>query len=131
MTAESNGRKPMKIRRRGKHARPSQVEKAALEAGKAAPAVALMGALIMAPQAQHAFVASARPTATATQSSAHGGTQVQAAIPDAFNEALGAVICPKTVADGLGKADSGPNDSSEASSGPGSEPGAAASLGGW
>jgi LysM repeat protein len=56
----------VRIRRRGRHTTPSQVEKVAQQAGKAAPAVAIAGALVAAPQASHAFAASAKPvTATA------------------------------------------------------------------
>ena len=56
----------MRIRRRGRHTTPSQVEKVALQAGKAAPAVAIAGALVAAPQISHALASSAKPvTATA------------------------------------------------------------------
>jgi LysM repeat protein len=51
-------RRPVRIRRRGRHGSPSQVEKVAQQAGKAAPAVAIAGAtLVAAPQLQHAFAA--------------------------------------------------------------------------
>jgi LysM repeat protein len=53
----------VKIRRRGRHTTPSQVEKVAEKAGKAAPAMAIAGALVAAPQAGHAFTASAKPGA--------------------------------------------------------------------
>jgi LysM repeat protein len=49
----------LKIRRRGRHTTPSQVEKVAEVAGKAAPAMAIAGALVTAPQVQHAFTESA------------------------------------------------------------------------
>ncbi len=66
MTAGRSDRGPVRIRRRGRHTTPSQVEKVAQQAGKAAPAVAIAGALVAAPQASHAFAASAKPvTATA------------------------------------------------------------------
>ena len=56
-------RRPRKIRRTGRHATPSQVEKVAEKASKAAPAMAIAGALVaVAPQA-HAAV---RIPATAT-----------------------------------------------------------------
>ena len=45
----------MKIRRRGRHTSPSQVEKVAAQAGKAAPAVAIAGALVAVPAAQQAL----------------------------------------------------------------------------
>jgi LysM repeat protein len=65
MTAGRSDR-PVRIRRRGRHTSPSQVEKVAQQAGKAAPAVAIAGALVAAPQASHALAASAKPvTATA------------------------------------------------------------------
>jgi LysM repeat protein len=43
------------------------VEKVAAQAGKAAPAVAIAGALIAVPSAQHAFAASDKPTTLTTQ----------------------------------------------------------------
>jgi LysM repeat protein len=51
------------------------VEKVALQAGKAAPAVAIAGALVAAPQAQHALASAAQPaaaTATVHQAPAAG-----------------------------------------------------------
>jgi LysM repeat protein len=47
-------RRPHKIRRTGRHTTPSQVEKVAETAVKAAPAVAIAGALVALPQAAHA-----------------------------------------------------------------------------
>jgi LysM repeat protein len=59
-------RRPRKIRRTGKHTQPSQVEKAAEVATKAAPAVAIAGALVAtAPQAQAAVGVSAKSTTVA------------------------------------------------------------------
>ena len=55
----------MRIRRRGRHTAPSQVEKVAEKAGKAAPAIAIAGALVAAPQAQHAFTSAAKPVTVA------------------------------------------------------------------
>ncbi|MGH3247538.1 MAG: transglycosylase SLT domain-containing protein [Trebonia sp.] len=56
----------MRIRRRGRHTTPSQVEKLAVQAGKAAPAVAIAGALVATPAASHALAGTAKPvTATA------------------------------------------------------------------
>jgi LysM repeat protein len=52
----------VRIRRRGRHTAPSQVEKVAEKAGKAAPAMAIAGALVAAPQAQHAFTTAAKPS---------------------------------------------------------------------
>jgi LysM repeat protein len=75
MTAERSDRQPVKIRRRGRHASPSQVEKVAQQAGKAAPAVAIAGALVAVPSAQQALAATASPTAaTAAGHQAATGT---------------------------------------------------------
>jgi LysM repeat protein len=65
MTAGRSEHRPVKIRRRGRHTTPSQVEKVAEKAGKAAPAMAIAGVLVAAPQAQHAFAASASHNAVA------------------------------------------------------------------
>ncbi len=65
MTAGSE-RRTVKIRRRGRHTSPSQVEKVAAQAGKAAPAVAIAGALVAVPQAQQALAATTAPGAAAT-----------------------------------------------------------------
>lgn len=70
MTAGRNERRPVKIRRRGRHKTPSQVEKVAAQAGKAAPAMAIAGALVTAPQAAHAATAGAKPAVTAAHQSA-------------------------------------------------------------
>jgi LysM repeat protein len=48
----------------GRHTSPSQVEKVALQAGKAAPAVAIAGVLVAAPQAQNIFSAAADSATT-------------------------------------------------------------------
>jgi LysM repeat protein len=60
-------RRPRKIRRTGRHATPSQVEKVAEKAGKAAPAVAIAGVLVAMPQAQAAVKTPAKATAVAEQ----------------------------------------------------------------
>jgi LysM repeat protein len=72
MTAGHNDRRRVKIRRRGRHSTPSQVERVAVQAGKAAPAVALAGALVAVP-ATHAFAAQDTPATVTTQTheSAH------------------------------------------------------------
>lgn len=73
MSAGLNDRRLVQIRRRGRHTTPSQVEKVAEKAGKAAPAMAIAGALVAAPQAQHfldkpATVAAAQaPTSSTAQ----------------------------------------------------------------
>ncbi|HEV3382086.1 MAG TPA: LysM peptidoglycan-binding domain-containing protein [Trebonia sp.] len=59
----------MKIRRTGRHKTPSQVEKVAAQAGKAAPAMAIAGALVAAPHA----VASVKPAATTAATSREAG----------------------------------------------------------
>jgi LysM repeat protein len=53
-------RRPPKVRRTGRHAAPSQLEKAADKAGKAAPAAAIAGLLVAGPA--HAAVAAPAPT---------------------------------------------------------------------
>jgi LysM repeat protein len=58
MTAGSSKRRStLKIRRRGRHATPSQIEKVAAQAGKAAPAIAIAGALVAVPTARQASAA--------------------------------------------------------------------------
>jgi LysM repeat protein len=70
-------RRAVRIRRKGRHSSPSQVEKVALQAGKAAPAVAIAGALAAAPQAQQALAFAAQPVAaTATVHQAPAGSTV-------------------------------------------------------
>ncbi len=68
----------MKIRRRGRHAAPSQVEKVAVQAGRAAPAVAIAGALVAVPSAQNAFaatIATGHSVATSgTSTTSHAAT---------------------------------------------------------
>jgi len=70
MTAGRSDRGLVRIRRRGRHSTPSQIEKVAQQAGKAAPAVAIAGALVAAPQASHALAASAKPVTATAQSHA-------------------------------------------------------------
>jgi LysM repeat protein len=60
-------RRPRKIRRSGRHATPSQVEKVAEKAGKAAPAVAIAGALVALPQSAHAEVRTPAKATTVTE----------------------------------------------------------------
>jgi len=60
-------RRPHKIRRTGRHATPSQVEKVAATAGKAAPAVAIAGALVALPQSAHAEVKTPAKATTVTE----------------------------------------------------------------
>jgi LysM repeat protein len=84
MTAGLSDRRPVRIRRRGRHTTPSQVEKVAQQAGKAAPAVAIAGALVAAPQASHAFAASAKPVAATAQGHATAAAD-SAAVTGAAN----------------------------------------------
>jgi len=60
-------RRPHKIRRTGRHATPSQVEKVAGTAAKAAPAVAIAGALVALPQSAHAEVKTQASATTVTE----------------------------------------------------------------
>ena len=69
-------RRPRKLRRKGRHVTPSQVEKVTEKAGKAAPAVAIAGALVALPQSAHAEVKTpAKATTVAEQ--AHTTTLVR------------------------------------------------------
>jgi LysM repeat protein len=68
MTAGRSERGPVRFRRRGRHSAPTQVEKVAQQAGRAAPAVAIAGALVTAPQVSHALADSAKPVSVSTQS---------------------------------------------------------------
>jgi LysM repeat protein len=56
-------RRPRKIRRTGRHTTPSQVQKAAERAGKAAPAMAIAGVLVAAP---HGHTAARFPAKSVT-----------------------------------------------------------------
>jgi LysM repeat protein len=60
-------RRPRKIRRTGRHTTPSQVEKVAEKATKAAPAMAIAGVLVAAPAANAATATSARATTVNVQ----------------------------------------------------------------
>jgi len=60
-------RRPRKVRRTGRHAKPSQVHNVAETAGKAAPALAIAGALIAASQAHVAVKTPARAAAVVEQ----------------------------------------------------------------
>jgi LysM repeat protein len=66
MTAGHSERRPVRIRRRGRHASPSQVERVAQQAGRAAPVVAIAGALVAAPAAQ-AFASTDAPATALAQ----------------------------------------------------------------
>jgi LysM repeat protein len=60
-------RQTRKIRRTGRHTTPSQVQKVAEKAGKAAPAMAIAGVLVAAPQAHAAVKTPARAAAVVEQ----------------------------------------------------------------
>ncbi len=88
MSSAAHGRK-RKVRKRGRHSAPSQVHKVARAAGKAAPAVAVVGALAAVPQVRD-LVVSATPAATAGHRPAARGTdpgQVASAADDDANAA--------------------------------------------
>lgn len=69
-------RRPRKIRRTGRHTRPSQVHNVAEAACKAAPAVAIAGTLIAAPQA---YAAAKTPARTALAEQIYIGSTIPAA----------------------------------------------------
>ena len=75
-------RRPRKIRRTGRHTAPSQVEKVAGVAGRAAPAVAIAGALVALPQSAHAEVKTPAQATTVTEQ-AHTAALVKKAAPAA------------------------------------------------
>jgi LysM repeat protein len=71
---------PRKLRRTGRHAKPSQVQNVAGTACKAAPAVAIAGSLFAAPAAHAATMGPARPAAVAGQAyAARAAAPAQAA----------------------------------------------------
>jgi hypothetical protein len=90
MTTGRSDRGPLRIRRRGRHTTPSQVEKVALQAGKAAPAVAIAGALVAVP-VSHAFTSSGKPGTTQSHTATASTTDMAA-------EAQGTAIHPTTPA---------------------------------
>jgi LysM repeat protein len=103
MTAGRSDRKTVRIRRRGRHATPSQVEKIAQQAGKAAPAVAIAGALVAVPQASHGPDASAKPVAATAQGQNHStaadhtaGTGADTATLNAFQARTVAAAAAKS-----------------------------------
>jgi LysM repeat protein len=61
VTPEPRHRRKRKIRRTGRHTTPSQVEKVAQQAGKAAPAVAVAGALAVSPSVNEPTAAGSQP----------------------------------------------------------------------
>ncbi|HEY0935782.1 MAG TPA: LysM peptidoglycan-binding domain-containing protein [Trebonia sp.] len=100
MTAGLSDRRPVRIRRVGKHTSPSQVEKVALQAGKAAPAVAIAGALVAAPQAQNLLAAApaaaaAPATVTGHQTADGTGAGTVKATLDSFQAQAVTVVSAK------------------------------------
>jgi LysM repeat protein len=75
----SKHRRSRKIRRTGRHTTPSQVEKVAEKAGKAAPAMAIAGVLVAAPQAHVAVQSPEKPATVAER--VHTETLVRHAQP--------------------------------------------------
>jgi LysM repeat protein len=67
MDSPGTHRRPRKIRRTGRHTAPSGVEKVAEKAGKAAPAMAIAGVLVAAPQAHAAVKAPVKAATVAEQ----------------------------------------------------------------
>ena len=74
MDSRSRHRRARKIRRTGRHTTPSQVEKVAEVAGKAAPAMAIAGVLVAS---SPAHAATAAGNATAVSEQAHTGASVR------------------------------------------------------
>jgi LysM repeat protein len=95
MTAGRSERRRVKILRRGRHKTPSQVEKVAAQAGKAAPAMAIAGALVTAPQAAHAATAGNGSAVTAAHQSA---SAAKATLDAATRTAAGTDAAAETAA---------------------------------
>src|ERR1700722_636494 len=83
-------RRPRKVRRTGRHARPSQVQNVAEKACKAAPAMAIAGALVAAPQAHAASKVPARATTIIEQAytASKVPAKATAIIEQAYTDAL-------------------------------------------
>jgi LysM repeat protein len=90
----------MKIRRTGRHTTPSQVEKVAAQAGKAAPAMAIAGVLVAVPHAQHA-AASVKPAATAVASSHEVTSTARATLDSASAKGAGVATAHQSAAKAL------------------------------
>ena len=74
-------RRPRKIRRTGRHTAPSQVEKVAEKAGKAAPAMAIAGVLVAAAPQAHAAETTPAKATTVTEQQARTDALVKRAVP--------------------------------------------------
>ena len=91
MNSSHRHRRPQKIRRTGRHARPSQVQNVAGTAYKAAPAMAIAGALIAAPAAHAAVRGPARAAAVVEQTHAAAAevpAQATVVAEQAYTDAL-------------------------------------------
>jgi LysM repeat protein len=71
MDSRSKHRRPPKIRRRGRHTTPSQVEKVAEVAGKAAPAMAIAGVLVASSPAHAATTTATNATTVSEHAHTH------------------------------------------------------------
>ena len=85
MDSRSKHRRPRKFRRTGRHTTPSQVEKMAGAAGKAAPAMAIAGVLVASSPAHAATTAAA--TATTASGQAHTDASATTASGQAHTDA--------------------------------------------
>lgn len=91
-------RNPRKVRRTGRHTKPSQVQNVAGTACKAAPAVAIAGTLFAAPAANAATVGQGRPAAVAGQAYAAAvKAPAQAATPARAAAAVSAAAAARPV----------------------------------
>lgn len=86
MNSPHRRRRALKVRRTGRHTRPSQVHNVAETACKAAPVVAIAGTLIAGPQAHAAVKAPARAGAVAEQ--LYTGSRAAAIAQQAHTDAL-------------------------------------------
>jgi LysM repeat protein len=106
MTAGSSERRTVKIRRRGRHASPSQVEKVAAQAGKAAPAVAIAGALVAAPQVQPVLASSGAQASAGPQAANHtagAGTAAARSTGTASLDSFSASVASSAAKSGSGR----------------------------
>jgi LysM repeat protein len=99
-------RRPPKLRRTGRHATPSQVQKVTQKAGKAAPAMAIAGALIAAPQVAQAATVQAHAGSQA-HSMSQAPAQDTAAVKAVKAPAQGAAEARPIVTDALVEKDQG------------------------
>lgn len=105
MIAGGSDRRRVRIKRRGRHAAPSQAEKVAQQAGKTALAVAIAGALVAASQMWHALAASAKPATTSQGHTTTAATTGTATKPQAAHRAAATLnsFATRTVAVAVAK----------------------------